>query len=385
MSLTEPSEDRYARHRLMDWWDQEKLADARVLVAGAGAIGNEVVKLLALLGVGHVLIVDFDMVELSNLTRSVLFRESDIGRPKADVAAERARELNPDIEVRSAQGDLEFGIGLGVYRAMDVVLGCLDSIQARLALNRACARVGVPWINGGIEDTVAEVALYGGVEAACYECALSPAMWERRNQRFSCSGLQTDVPEIKMPTTATVASLAAAYMVNEALFLLHRAPDGAKDGLRFGQKLYLTLKPYGFYTQDLPRDPHCLAHERWEPVEALERSPGELTTRELLKEVGMPSGILELGYDLLAAMQCVQCGARELVLRPAETCRLSLTTCPECRTESRQPEILSWLDADSEFADRTLHTLGIPDYPMVVVKDGEAHRIIQLTGIYDFR
>src|SRR5437763_405877 len=93
-------EDRYARHRLMDWWDQKRLADAKVLVAGAGAIGNEVLKNLALLGVGHILVVDFDRVELSNLTRSVLFRDSDIGQSKARIAAERAREINPDCDIR---------------------------------------------------------------------------------------------------------------------------------------------------------------------------------------------------------------------------------------------------------------------------------------------
>ena len=83
--------DRYARHRLVDGWDQDKIARASVMVVGAGAIGNEVIKLLALYGVGHVLIVDFDTVELSNLSRSLLFREADIGRAKAVVAAERAR------------------------------------------------------------------------------------------------------------------------------------------------------------------------------------------------------------------------------------------------------------------------------------------------------
>src|SRR6185436_1639963 len=86
------ADDRYARHRLIEGWDQERLAAARVLVAGAGAIGNEVIKLLALLGVGNILIVDFDHIEISNLTRSMLFRDADIGKSKALVAAERARE-----------------------------------------------------------------------------------------------------------------------------------------------------------------------------------------------------------------------------------------------------------------------------------------------------
>ena len=89
-------DDRYSRLRLIGWWDQERLASARVLVVGAGALGNEVLKNLALVGIGTVLIVDFDEIEKSNLARSVLFRTSDCGRPKAEVAAESMREMNPD-------------------------------------------------------------------------------------------------------------------------------------------------------------------------------------------------------------------------------------------------------------------------------------------------
>ena len=106
-------QDRYARHHLLEGWDQTRLANAHILVAGVGAVGNEVVKLLALMGVGHLLLVDFDTIEISNLTRSVLFRETDIGQSKAQVAALRARDLNPDITVQAIQGNLEFDVGLG--------------------------------------------------------------------------------------------------------------------------------------------------------------------------------------------------------------------------------------------------------------------------------
>jgi len=84
-------DDRYSRLRLIPWWRQERLASARVLVVGAGALGNEVVKNLALLGVGTTFLIDLDEVEPSNLSRSVLFRARDGGRAKAEVAAEHAR------------------------------------------------------------------------------------------------------------------------------------------------------------------------------------------------------------------------------------------------------------------------------------------------------
>ena len=84
-------EDRFHRFRLIGWWDQARLARARVLVCGAGALGNEIVKNLALLGVGNVLIADMDRIENSNLSRSVLYRASDNGEPKAAAATPAER------------------------------------------------------------------------------------------------------------------------------------------------------------------------------------------------------------------------------------------------------------------------------------------------------
>jgi len=377
-------EDRYARHRLIEGWDQKRLADAKVLVAGAGAIGNEVLKNLALLGIGHILVVDFDRIELSNLTRSVLFRAGDIGQSKARLAAERVRQINPDCDVRYIEGDLEFDVGLGVYRAMDAVIGGLDSLNARLALNRACLRAGAPWLNGGIEDTIAEVSLFGPGSGACFECGMSPMMWERRNRRYSCGGLRTDLPEDTAPTTATVASIVAGYLVHELLLLLHAGEGAPKEGLAFSQKLYLTLKPYACYAYDLPANPECLAHEVWEPVEIASLAPQRATVVDLLQYLGEPEGVVELGYELLTEMHCLECDEREAIFRPVEKCGLELTRCTRCGTATRRPETLRWLDAGSEFADKTLAALGVADYQIVAIKSDAERRYVQLTGEYTF-
>src|SRR5687768_295716 len=100
--MSEPiliSDDRYSRLRLIAWWDQEKLRRAKILVVGAGALGNEVLKNLALLGIGEVWVVDFDDIEDSNLTRSVLFRARDRGKNKAVAAADMVRDINPDTRI----------------------------------------------------------------------------------------------------------------------------------------------------------------------------------------------------------------------------------------------------------------------------------------------
>lgn len=121
---------------LLSWFKKERVANARVLVAGAGALGNEVVKDLALFGVGHIFVVDFDCIEISNLTRSVLFREEDAyaHRYKAEVVAQRAMEINPQIKVTPIVGNLFSEVGLALYKSVDVIIGCLDSRLARYQL-----------------------------------------------------------------------------------------------------------------------------------------------------------------------------------------------------------------------------------------------------------
>jgi adenylyltransferase/sulfurtransferase len=91
--------DRYSRLRLIHWWDQEKLRAASVMVVGAGAIGNEVLKNLALIGVGNIWVVDCDDIEDSNLTRSILFRRDDCGQSKAVAAGRALKDINPDVRV----------------------------------------------------------------------------------------------------------------------------------------------------------------------------------------------------------------------------------------------------------------------------------------------
>ncbi len=124
--------ERFARHALVEGWEHERIARLRVAVLGVGALGNEVVKNLALLGVGHLLLVDKDRIETSNLSRSVLFREGDLGREKAVVAAARAVELFPGLDAVPLVQDLGQDLGPARLESYHVAVACLDSIDARL-------------------------------------------------------------------------------------------------------------------------------------------------------------------------------------------------------------------------------------------------------------
>src|SRR5258708_26879124 len=106
-------EDRFSRLGLIPWWNEEKIRAARVLVVGAGALGNEILKNLALLGFRQIVVVDLDRVETSNLSRSVLYSEQDIGKPKASAAADAVRRILPGAQLTAINANLLHDVGLG--------------------------------------------------------------------------------------------------------------------------------------------------------------------------------------------------------------------------------------------------------------------------------
>src|SRR5215472_13594459 len=131
LHITDHTKDRYHALAISSVWELARIRQARALVIGAGALGNEVAKSLAMMGLRTVAVLDRDTVEVANLTRSVFFREEDHGRSKAEVLGMRLRELNPDVGILAIHGDLDEVLGLGLLRRMDIVFSCLDSRAAR--------------------------------------------------------------------------------------------------------------------------------------------------------------------------------------------------------------------------------------------------------------
>ena len=210
-------------YTLLSWFKKDRVKNARVLVAGCGALGNEVVKNLALFGVGHIYVVDYDKIELSNLTRSVLFREEDAYNHayKAEIVAKRASEINPQIEVVPIVGNLFSDVGFGLYRSVDVVIGCLDSRIARYQLNRLCMRAGKNWIDGSIENLTGAVKIYvPGVN--CYECGLSRDEFNHIMLRTGCADVvRSQTARGRVATTPISASIVGALQVQEAMKIIH--------------------------------------------------------------------------------------------------------------------------------------------------------------------
>ena len=179
------NDDRYSRLELITWWDQNILKKANILVVGCGALGNEIVKNLAMLGVGNICVVDMDKVEESNLTRSILFRPEDEGLSKAEVICRRAKEVNDEINIKYFDGNI-FNFGLGVFKDFDLVLGGLDNREARLFINQSCWKINKPWIDGAIEVLTGVARMFIPPDNACYECTMSEIDYKLINKRKSC-------------------------------------------------------------------------------------------------------------------------------------------------------------------------------------------------------
>jgi len=224
--------DRYLRHSLIDWFPQDRVRAARVAVIGAGAVGNEVVKNLALLGAGAIDVYDFDRVELHNLTRAVFLRESDVGRPKASALAARAGDVDPAVALRAVEGDFWNTLSLSALAGYDCAIAAVDNFEARVRLNRMCRIDGVDFISAGIDSRHATVEVFPFAAEAtcgCYECHLPNSAYKRIAERYSCGGLRkAAAAERLVPTTAITASIAGALATSAALRLGRDAGGGAR-------------------------------------------------------------------------------------------------------------------------------------------------------------
>ncbi len=357
--------ERYARLQLIDWWDQKAVCGATVLVLGAGAVGNEVAKNLALSGVGRLVIVDFDTVEVSNLTRSVLFRPPDNGRAKARAAADAVRRLNPAVSVLPVVGDMEWDLGHGWFVDADAIVGCLDSVRARLAINRICRAVGRPWINTAISSSAAEVTLFG-TEGPCYECTVSADELEQ-SRRYSCTGFRLPDVSDKIPTTAVTASLAGAWATQQAIAQIHRLSGRDVPGLRPGQRLLHTLRPLATLTLKLTEDPACPHHGEPIPVVRLGLHPGNATAEEVLKACGSDFEELHLGSEFVQSLKCVRCGHRLRVSKPKSKVDDALRFCSLCGEFSRSAIGVSILRRGDREARRPLSRLGVPPHALLLL------------------
>ena len=362
--------DRFSRFKLINWWEQERLRKAKILVIGAGALGNEILKNLALLGIGNVFIADLDLIENSNLSRSVLFREKDNGLPKAEVAARSVQDLYPEMHVQWFRGDVIYDLGSGVFEWADVVICGLDNREARLSVNRNCWKTNTPWIDGAIEQLNGIVRVFVPPDGVCYECTMSEMDWQIIGARQACGGLARDeMLTGKTPTTPTSSSVIAGIQCQEAVKLLH--------GLEVLQSRAFVFNglTHDSYVVHYQKKEDCLSHETYHLIRKMPRSVFTTKLKDLLVEVKAELGeeaVIEFNrynFEIIEKFECTRCGRSETLFKPMAKTSESEIHCPHCEG-SRIPKTFHSINGMESFLEYTFSEIGIPPFDIVVARKG---------------
>ncbi len=385
-------DDRQSR---IEGWDREAIRKAKILVIGAGAIANEVIKNLALLGFEYVFIADMDEIELTNLTRTVLFTKQDIGKRKAAVAAKRFCELNmaPTAAADYFDGDIVFALGDGIFRRVDLVLGCLDNMETRFALNRICMRYEIPYIDGAIGSLDFDLRVMNGHSTACLECYAGKILSQDRYRQSCAVTMRTQEAEGKAATVQTASAIVAGLEVQEALKIVCGiSPQYGQEYLFFGKQNLFSKAP-------MPLDPNCMAHLRSARKSVTETPLSHRNTlRELLEYVGK-SGFDSIRVDedkyreFVLRSICPGCGKPIDVKLPFYKYFADDFFCPDCRenkvfntkvTESDMTLLdrYSLGDTPDLVLDMTLEQLGIPAFHVLPADNGKTGETayFELTG-----
>ncbi len=216
---------------------QQKLSNSKVAVLGLGGVGGPAALYLTAAGVGSILLVDRDVVEITNLNRQILFSASDIGRQKAVAAAERLLSLNAGLNVETVAKDVKEN-DLELLEGCDFVLDCFDRNKARLAVNRACLRLEIPAAHGFAQDLSGEVFVVIPGKSACLACALDESFPE---------------PDIT-PVMGVSTGMVGVAMASAAILNLTKLGDPMP-----GQRQIYDLAFPGITKIFVDKNPHCPA------------------------------------------------------------------------------------------------------------------------------
>jgi len=259
VSKYDPDTDPASRQKIIPGWDQELLKKSRVLVAGAGALGNEIVKCLIMLGFGTIYVVDFDIVVKSNLNRCIFFRDSDVdGKvPKAEAIVKRGKELDPYgyieiipiIDEIGPQG-VNYMHPLFKEKKVDLIFGAFDNVASRIQMTIISYYHNIPYIDGGMWGPLGNVFVMSPPSSPCYACALSEESWVELMKRLQCS-MKGMLEGPEMPSLPTTSSVVAAIQVQEAIKLLfNKNSSNSNESLGIGEPVIGKMININLITND---------------------------------------------------------------------------------------------------------------------------------------
>ena len=215
---------------------QQKLRESRVLIIGIGGLGTPILQYLSAGGVGHIGIVDHDMVDESNLQRQILFGSKDLGKLKAIVAKERISALNPDIHLEIYNLRIRPGNILSILKDYDLVFDATDNFSTRYLINDACVILNKPWIYGGIYTLLGQVSVFNYKEGPTFRCLYPTSPSGDSFKPVEESGLLGVLP-----------GMIGCYQASEAIKII----TGYGESLS-GKLLLINLKTNAFETFEIP-------------------------------------------------------------------------------------------------------------------------------------
>jgi len=246
--LVEPADElsvdevkRYSRHLIIPdvgMTGQKRLKNAKVLVVGAGGLGSPALLYLAAAGVGTLGIVDFDVVDESNLQRQIIHGVSDIGKPKAESARDSIQEINPYVEVVLHQERLDSDNALDIFRPYDLIVDGTDNFATRYLVNDACVLLGKPYVWGSIYRFDGQASVFWAEYGPCYRClypeppppGMVPSCAEGGVLGVLCASIGSiQVNEAIKVITGIGDPLVGRLMIYDALEMNYRSVKVRKD------------------------------------------------------------------------------------------------------------------------------------------------------------
>jgi sulfur-carrier protein adenylyltransferase/sulfurtransferase len=246
--LVEPAADlsvdevkRYSRHLIIPeigMTGQKRLKNARVLCVGAGGLGSPALLYLAAAGVGTLGIIDFDVVDESNLQRQIIHGQSDVGRPKAESARDSIREINPNVNVILHETALDNDNALDIFSQYDLIVDGTDNFATRYLVNDACVLLGKPYVWGSIYRFDGQASVFWAEYGPCYRClypeppppGMVPSCAEGGVLGVLCGSIGSiQVTEAIKLLTGVGESLSGRLMIYDALEMSYRTVRVRKD------------------------------------------------------------------------------------------------------------------------------------------------------------
>jgi molybdopterin/thiamine biosynthesis adenylyltransferase len=305
-----------------------------------------VAKNLALMGLGYMFIADMDKVSWSNLSRAVYFQRHDAEEEsyKAELVAKRARAMNVSEHAftRPFPGDIVWQLGAGIFRRVDVVLGCLDNVEARLFANAQCLLTGTPYIDGAISGLAGNVTAVHAPHTACWSCTTNQTIRALAANRYhSCTQVMLRAQaEGRLPTVQVASSIIAGFQSQEAVKVIQGRPWAAGSIIRYsanGPRPDLDVIA-------LPRNPECWCNEAQtiEQVIELPLSANTHTLQDLINELanhGYRDIHVMLPARFIIARACLRCQQSEPIMQPIFTLDTSVLSCRFCAAGANETEL----------------------------------------------